>query len=640
MYIFFLFGVLCAIAHHIFYSFLDGRPADNQMIMLRYGTVLAFAAKAGLVAAIGVAFKQRIWTTVRSKLLSVAALDSLFAATEDVTVFLNFEILRRAKMAILLAAFVWATPLVIILTSNTLSVAPALKVTETTCPGIRTLNFEKEEVEEWRTPTKIDHLYGLSVSVWNTTELDTTSPDWFDYYTAASDNFIQIATHAAYIKQPVSKINADVDICGAGWNCTYVVNFTAPAYKCTEVASGVGSEITPLGDHKPPNGFSTDLLLPTGIYSYYAFTGGGEYSNMQMNESYPGGMPKISPPYPQDLGAFRTEPIMWIGYTQLANPDETPPSNKSMPGWEDAFIPKVIACENWEAHYTVRFNLTGGQQITNITERTLLHPVMNTTWEQDIMANDGTNDNTTASPKSGYVYPRDVRRYRRVAAFHSLASQVRYFVNGTLDSHQVDVPIQATKALQTKLLNPRGEYFPYPNLIRLVEEFYEDMVLSLFANYQFLPVVWAAKPDVISGVDAGDDSTRYPCERSRIENRFDYHARDLWMVYAIAIVLSAIGVVSGTMAVLENEGVLLDTRFSSIVAATRGPALERLGWGAAATADGTVPQDIKNLKVGYGVVHRNSGLGAMQDGARAADAGDIHYGFGLEGDVRQMRSRC
>ncbi|KAL7621784.1 hypothetical protein AAE478_007283 [Parahypoxylon ruwenzoriense] len=302
MYLSFFFGVLCAIGHHIFYKTLDGRPADDQLAMLRYGTVLAFVAKASLVAAVITAFKQRIWTTVRSKFLSVAAVDSLFAATEDLSALVNIEIYKRAKVAMLLAAFIWLTPLVIILTSNTLTVEPAVRVDNTTCRGIRTLNFAQEGLEEWRNPTKIDGLNGLSVSLWNTTSQNTSSPDWLDYYTGPSNPLARVTAQAAYMGQAVGKTGANIDICGSGWNCTYTVNFAAPAYKCSEVASGIGSEIKPLGGQKPPNGLSTKLLLPEGDFSYYAYTGGGDYSPMQMNATMDGGVPMAAPPFPETLG--------------------------------------------------------------------------------------------------------------------------------------------------------------------------------------------------------------------------------------------------------------------------------------------------------------------------------------------------
>ncbi|KAI1370606.1 hypothetical protein F4677DRAFT_348531 [Hypoxylon crocopeplum] len=640
MYLCFLFGLACAIGHHIFYKTLDGKPAEDQLSMLRYGAVLSFAAKAGLVAAVVIAFKQRIWTTVRSKFLSVAALDSLFAATEDMSALLNVEVYKSAKVAMLLAAFVWLTPIVIILTSNTLTVEPALQVDNTMCPGIRTLNFTQDELEEWRTPTKIDGLYGLSMSVWNTTSQNTSSPDWFDYYTGPSNPLVRVATHAAFMEQAVGKTSANTEICGSGWNCTYTVRFTAPAYQCSELASGVGSEVKPLGDQNPPEGFSTKLLLPEGDYSYYAFTTGGEYSQ-QMKYTGDGGVPTTEPPFPKTLGAFRTEPVIWVGYSVRTNPDETPPLNESMPGWNNAFIPKVIGCEHYEADYTVLFNLTGGQQITNVTDRKFRRRVIDTAWIQGEDANDGTNDNTTASPKSNYVYPRDVHQYRRVAAFHAIGSQLRGFLDGTINSKQLNNMITVTRVDQTKLVDKRHDYFVYPNLIDMIQELYEDMIFSLFSNQQFLSVVWAAKPDVKSGTLVGDGSAAYPCVRSRLENRYNYHERDLWIVYSLAILLAAAGVVLGTLAVLENEGVLRSTRFSSIVAATRGPALEKLGW-AGGDDHGDLPHDVKNLKVGYGLVHRANGLGVLQEDTEYAesvgrDSGDVRYGFGLEGDVRQLR---
>lgn len=107
MYIFLLFGIVCAIGHHIYYSSLNGKPADDQLLKLRYGTILAFGAKAGLCAAVVTAFRQRIWTTVRTRFLSIGAMDSLFAATEDVRALWNWELYKGAKTAMALAVFVW-----------------------------------------------------------------------------------------------------------------------------------------------------------------------------------------------------------------------------------------------------------------------------------------------------------------------------------------------------------------------------------------------------------------------------------------------------------------------------------------------------------------------------------------------------
>ena len=581
-------------------------------------------------------------------------------------------------------------PLVIILTSNTLGVEMAFRVENSVCPGVRTLNFVKEELEDWRKPTKIAGQYGKSVSLWNSTTEKPDAKGFFDYYTGKSDPMEQLAIVAAYEKGVLSRPNVAMDICGPGWNCTYVVNFTGPGYRCEQLASGVGSRMGRFKGHKPPKNFDTDLLLPRGNFSYYAHAYGGEYAVEQLKDVSPGGMPKTKPPFPTNLGAFRTEPVLWVGYVERVEPERI--LNRTDQGWDEAFIPKVFACENYETEYTVRFEHRGGQQLTNITNRKFLRPVLNTRWLEDEMAEDGTNDNTTASPKINYVFPQDKEHYRRVAAFHSIGAMLRYFVNGTVNSGTINMPMEATKALQTKLIDPKHDFFPYKDIMGRLQSFYEDIVLSMLSYRQFVSVVWAARPDEASGdvPSPPDDelSTRYPCVRSRYENRYRYHASSLWGVYGIAILLTALGIASGTRAVLENEGRLRDTRFSSIVAATRGPALEKVRWWRSGDDVADVPPDVKNLKVGYGLVkgggammapagpsernddmvhgegtdalginsagmatptNGNIGIARSTPGGyyddsrrfserRPWEAEDIRYGFGLEGDVSQLRS--
>ncbi|KAI1263163.1 hypothetical protein F5Y18DRAFT_131669 [Xylariaceae sp. FL1019] len=583
MYFLFVFGVLGAVGHHLYYDSLNGKPADDQLLRLRYGVVLAFIAKAGLVTAVVVAFKQRIWYTMRNRVLSVEALDSLFAATEDFTALFNVEVYKQAKVAMLLAVFVWVTPFLLIITSTTLTVELATRVENTTCPGIKTLNLTNEEVEDWRDPTFLNAVQEVALSLWNTTiPLNETNPnfdkpEWFDYYTAPKESYVSLATLAAYDQRTLMKNGANLDICGAGWNCSYTINFTAPAYKCTNVANGVGSEVKNLGDQKPPERFTTDLLMPTGTFSYYVYAFGSEYSGAQMKNTTPGGEPTSPPPYPRDMGAWRTEPVIWFGYSTYEGKEWPPPDDNTTAGWNEAFIPHVIACENWETDYTVKFDIKGADLTTEVTNRTFIHKVIDTTWDQAKDAMDGTNDNITASPSSNYVYPHDVRAYRRVSAFHSLGWPLRYFINGTIDSRKVSLPTEWTQALQTKLIDTTRYFLPYPNATERLESLFDDMILSILSKPEFLAVVWAADPSAKSGLGKGDESTLYPCVRSQSQNVFNYHVRDLWVVYALVILLAFAGIEIGRRAVRANEGVLRDTRFSTIVAATRGPGLDGVG---------------------------------------------------------------
>lgn len=548
------------------------------------------------------------------------------------------------------------------------------------------------------------------MTLWNTT-LNPQKPNekWFDYYASRSEQLTQVATLGTLSHQVVSPKGASMEICGSGWNCTYTINFTAPGYKCTELARG-----EQLGDNKAP--FGTELLLPEGNYSYYAFASAGDYGGEQFHGVSPGGIPITNDTLPKHLGAFRTEPIIWVGYSVWKDQNTKPPDNDTEPGWKDAFIPKLFACEHYVTDYEVEFNFTGNQQFTNVTKRNFRHLIIDTVYQPDKMAIDGTGDNTTATPEENYVYPNDTGPYRLVAAYHSLGAHLRDYVNGTITSNPVSNPNANTKAAQTKLVDLTREFFPFENLADRVQEFYEDIILSLFSYQQFLAVVWAAKPDTKSGAtttgpetgfsitkpqsqngDAKDQdekknidpSTLYNCTKSRYENRYRYIERDLWIVYAAAMLCALVAMVLGTAAVLENEGVLRNTKFSSIVAATRGPALEKVRWREDARGD--ITPDVKKMRVGYGVVHQSppsqplsgggvgafggggggvGGLGvtsynaAMDDFARyprqsmvvgspelqqqqqrfssysspvGGGGEEVRYGFGLEGDVRQSR---
>lgn len=189
-------------------------------------------------AAVISAFKQRTWLTVRNRFLSIRALDSIFAAAEDVVAMFNLEFFCAAQGAFALAFFAWTTPLVVILTANTLLVLPKPMVFNTTCPNVRSLNFSFEETYDFRAPDKVDQAFELPLSLWNTTKReDGSDPNWFDYYTGPNTFIQQSATLAAFLKEVVPRKNSSMDTCGAGWNCTFLIEFTGPGYQCSEVAS-------------------------------------------------------------------------------------------------------------------------------------------------------------------------------------------------------------------------------------------------------------------------------------------------------------------------------------------------------------------------------------------------------------------
>jgi len=98
---------MAAISHHLFYASLANKEAKDQLLYFRYGAAISYLTKAALASSVVVAYKQQIWETLQRKALSVAAIDSLFSAAEDVTALTTFELYKKAKLATALIVFVW-----------------------------------------------------------------------------------------------------------------------------------------------------------------------------------------------------------------------------------------------------------------------------------------------------------------------------------------------------------------------------------------------------------------------------------------------------------------------------------------------------------------------------------------------------
>ncbi|EWZ90732.1 hypothetical protein FOWG_08308 [Fusarium oxysporum f. sp. lycopersici MN25] len=190
--------------------------------MLLYGTVIAFFTKASLGTAVTIAFHQRAWRVVRFKIARVQTIDSIFTANADFSSLLTWSSIRKAKIGTLLALYCWVTPLVVILTSETLSVVVGVFEEDHSCTSVRALNFENEEKVYWRNPQKIDDQYLVSVSLWNSTLDYGESPsdsnaEGFDYYHSSSKQFdMLIATKTTLMGEAIVRKESAAEIYGEG----------------------------------------------------------------------------------------------------------------------------------------------------------------------------------------------------------------------------------------------------------------------------------------------------------------------------------------------------------------------------------------------------------------------------------------
>lgn len=462
----------------------------------------------------------------------------------------------------------------------------------------------------------------------------------------------QMFSATTALQRPYNNLDDTFVVCEKGCNCTVEIKFVAPAYKCQEQARGVGAQIRSLqqesGEAHSPIDFN--LLAPIGSYTYISNAGLGHYSNTQLKAVNFGGIPLMNPPFPENLGAFRTDPVVWVGYSEIVD-SSVPPflqENQAFPFNRKAWEPVLVACEHYEADYTVELRYIDGMQPRRIKERKLLSPTINTTFMEGATANDGTDDDTLAVPESNYIFPTDVKRYKRTAAYYAMGSAFRERVDGAI---QVDDTGQRpnfgyleqpamfanTSAARTMLINPANS-FPHPNLVKRLQEYYETFLLSFFGNPRFLVVAWAADPSVKTGNSSGVEYL-YPCTRSRPGIKYYHRARILVLVYGIAAWLAILGVVAGTLAARENGGVSRNTRFSSVLAATRNASFADMEWDGRQRDRAYISKDLIWQKLGYGIL--KSGEGNCS-GSRRPEVAEPQYGFGFPGEVDQtpaMRSR-
>jgi hypothetical protein len=71
-------GLALAISHHLFYNYLNNRivqSQNQQEWFLRIGTGMAFLTRALLSAAVGIAYTQILWRTLRSKSITLQGIN-------------------------------------------------------------------------------------------------------------------------------------------------------------------------------------------------------------------------------------------------------------------------------------------------------------------------------------------------------------------------------------------------------------------------------------------------------------------------------------------------------------------------------------------------------------------------------------
>ncbi|KAF2459176.1 hypothetical protein BDY21DRAFT_370642 [Lineolata rhizophorae] len=604
----FIAGVVGAVAHHALYAAFDGQEAHDQLRMIRYGTALAFYTKACLVGSVVVSYRQRIWKTFREKAMTVSAIDGLFAVCEDPSNFGKVEMVKNAKVATFMALATWLIPIAAVLAPAALTSEIAVHRNSTTCPSVPTLNFNAESTYDFRDQTEFP---GYSLSFYNTTDINAEEAGWRDYWDQPSKVLSRLAITSVYLQKAFKRDNAQRTACGVGWNCTYEISFTGPGYQCESLANGSdSSNDAALRDMGAP--FTMADLAPRGKMIYIADVDRGEYKNPQVPTSDSG--EPINDEWPVDLGVFKTEPVLWIGYV-IDTGDPLPASSPNYTIWKTERYPRVFRCVHHHTNYTVQLDFQAGNQTAVVANRTFGAPVVDTEWQPD---------GAEPTPRDNWVRPvPDRGRYKLTAGYHALGAMLRQFLRGTI-AHDSSYPLTRSAISETRLIEQATSY-PIADLQAGVQSLYEDMLLTLLSE----PHLEIA------------NRTAVPCHKTRTLNVFLYHPHSLWIGYAIVVCVALACLAIGGHALWQN-GVASDTLFSRIMATTRSGTLDRLSVGACLGGD-PFPRELRRAKLRFGVLMededegeesgRGRGLGispALSPGAWSHGGGKGRKWVGME----------
>jgi hypothetical protein len=420
------------------------------------------------------------------------------------------------------------------------------------------------------------------------------------------------------MNHPNIKPDARQDICGDAYgdsyNCTYSQTFTGPGYQCIEVATGI-NDTGRLKEFDAP--FNTSILVPNGNYAYYANADVGAYDRPQkvQFEKGTGGVP-VGPP-PADLGVFKHEPALWIGYSA----NSTEPLKEGDPllmNWTHRYDPHIVRCVHMETEYAVFWNFTE-PFFHSTTSRKYLHPIVATNftlWQPGLP-----DDKVGAQPSNNYISPRgDVQLYKKTAAYHAMGDLLRAFLDGHID---LETPKPGPTYAQvfsditkTRLVGKNSE--PKKSLPQDIEEFYQDMILSLLSAPNML---------VIS-------SEKVSVNRTRIQSSFVYVPERLWQCYAPVIFTTLLILVFGVVTICQ-DGTTFSTGFSRILVTTRNETLDEISRGACLGND-PFPVELMRTRVQFGVLGERGkgGVGHCAFGV-ASEVGGIRKGMVYAGLKRR-----
>lgn len=170
--------------------------------------------------------------------MSVAGIDALFGVTLDPTYFRNLEMIRRAKLATLMAVLIWMFPITAIVTPGTISVRNVAHFRDVLC-SVRTLVFEFDpDSTAQKLCCQDTSTQNTRIGVYVDGEIGRAAVSQRVLMLALFSGHIQIPTNVGQYDSSLSTQESKRPETTlwqhCGQNCTYSISFLGPGVECTE----------------------------------------------------------------------------------------------------------------------------------------------------------------------------------------------------------------------------------------------------------------------------------------------------------------------------------------------------------------------------------------------------------------------
>ncbi|KAF4334983.1 hypothetical protein FBEOM_11180 [Fusarium beomiforme] len=519
-----LLALLLAVGHHFYYDYLDGKIVENQIQQewyLRGGTGIAFLARALLSAAVGFAYTQILWQTLRSKSVTIQGINSLFGILHDAWDFTTWELWTAAPALAVVAMIAWALPLIAVVTPATLSVQVSSQ------PNITTVN---------ELIPKIDYSNPLNFAQW-------TGQGGVGYNAPSS--------YVSRVLLSVSSLGSILTIPAPSPNSSYHVDFYGPTISCSTPSNATYANLlaetvknsTCCGNTVGYVGFAPAFYTQEKSEEYYAVLG----LTSALNDSL------VSKASSYDRTGKANSAKFYV-----IVPDR-PLSNYYI------MVNKSVECQLYNSSFAINFTFSNGQQdISYKTERLNGVSYLNTGISQR-----GSKDTTQLHASVAYISLMDALgklllgslQISHYGFINPVQTQIMSSV--LMDAKEMQI-VQQMNAQQYSAdggLQKAESVIGNISMADALEQLFTNVTISLFSNSKFLQNETTASSGPITHLST--------------QIAFSYEPRNLLIAYGIGLVACATIVIIGLLCI-KSASASYGNSFSTILRTTRNPDLDTI----------------------------------------------------------------